>query len=74
MCSKHLVNGEPIVSNPNPTLFMVYETENREILLSPLSRKKKRKLMFEVKTKARHLRSCKSLRSYENLLKTGKNM
>ena len=55
MCSKHLVNGEPIVSNPNPTLFMVYETENRETLLSPLSRKKKRKLMFEVKTKTRHL-------------------
>lgn len=48
---------------------MVYDTEDRAILLLPALRKKKRKLIFEVKKKTRQLRSCKSLRTYKSILK-----
>ena len=41
ICSRHFVDGEPTLVNPNPTLNMGYNTTSRAFLCSPPTGKRK---------------------------------
>ena len=41
ICSRHFVDGEPTLVNPNPTLNMGYDTTSRTLLCSPPTGKRK---------------------------------
>ena len=41
ICSRHFVDGEPTLVNPNPTLNMGYKTTSRALLCSPPTGKRK---------------------------------